>query len=382
MANIDSTDSFSDPSDFDLFETDLFPGPHLDSSSSSSAINLLQDEKSDALSDFSSDDSWSPRQVVNPIAHVLLAGALLPGLSPLHLLESHVYILERIFSYHLCAIWRDTLTPSPVPHIDSSAFQNQIARNEIYNDHDLNLAVCKVLTFDAFPPPSGLWCNMMPFIPSDPATLPAAFASYAPLIARCVDVMGYPHKVCYLTIDESSVIQNGPQRRAGIHTDGFLANKYPDEQSWFFWGGLQDIVAEGEEVESHRKDLLHGIILASSVANSCQIWPLKIPRRSSAVLTSGCDLDHVRGTLNEIATPISPGRNELFWMTDATPHESLPLQSGTVRQFFRIVTNDISAWWRQHSTPNPLGIEPECKIIEHSKFERDAYNFVSRESCM
>ena len=79
-------------------------------------------------------------------------------------------------------------------------------------------------------------------------------------------------------------------------------------------------------------------------------------------------------------------------MTDCTPHESLPLPKGTSRQFFRLVTSkesrhlkvlyrismlislfqQVSVWYADHSTPNPLGIEPpkNVVILRGSKFQR------------
>ena len=59
-------------------------------------------------------------------------------------------------------------------------------------------------------------------------------------------------------------------------------------------------------------------------------------------------------------------------MTDCTPHESLPLKAGTSRQYFRLVTSDVSVWYADHSTPNPLGIVPEeeVKIVHGNKFDR------------
>ena len=63
---------------------------------------------------------------------------------------------------------------------------------------------------------------------------------------------------------------------------------------------------------------------------------------------------------------------EVVWMTDCTPHESLPLKAGTSRQYFRLVTSDVSVWYADHSTPNPLGIVPEeeVKIVHGNKFDR------------
>jgi hypothetical protein len=55
-------------------------------------------------------------------------------------------------------------------------------------------------------------------------------------------------------------------------------------------------------------------------------------------------------------------------MTDATPHESVPLPPGTARSYFRLVTSDVGVWWARHSTPNPLGTPPGCPIREDDKF--------------
>jgi len=63
--------------------------------------------------------------------------------------------------------------------------------------------------------------------------------------------------------------------------------------------------------------------------------------------------------------------NEMYWLTDRTPHESLPLKTDTYRQFFRLVTSQLSAWFAEHSTANRSGTEPDpaiTKIIRGSKF--------------
>ena len=63
-----------------------------------------------------------------------------------------------------------------------------------------------------------------------------------------------------------------------------------------------------------------------------------------------------------------------------TPHESLPLQEAAQRQFFRIVTsqvfvfdnsyhskyfnNQVSLWYADHSTVNPLGVRPDPAVTQ------------------
>ena len=55
-------------------------------------------------------------------------------------------------------------------------------------------------------------------------------------------------------------------------------------------------------------------------------------------------------------------------MTDATPHESVPLPAGTARSYFRLVTADVGVWWAKHSTPNPLGTQPDAAVVHYDKF--------------
>ena len=62
-----------------------------------------------------------------------------------------------------------------------------------------------------------------------------------------------------------------------------------------------------------------------------------------------------------------------------TPHESLPLKEATFRQFFRIVTSNVSLWYKDHSTPNPLGVEPDPEVtrtVVGDKFSQDGVELV------
>eukprot|EP00040_Diaphanoeca_grandis_P029693 m.174360 g.174360 ORF g.174360 m.174360 type:complete len:89 (-) comp31765_c2_seq4:112-378(-) len=53
-------------------------------------------------------------------------------------------------------------------------------------------------------------------------------------------------------------------------------------------------------------------------------------------------------------------------------HESLPLETSQHRQFFRLVTSDVSVWYSQHSDENPLGIKADPKTtitLDNNKFQ-------------
>lgn len=69
-------------------------------------------------------------------------------------------------------------------------------------------------------------------------------------------------------------------------------------------------------------------------------------------------------------------KNHLYWITDRTPHESLPVQPPAddpdakyvYRQFIRIVVGRISVWYSKHNTPNPFGLQPDAPISDINKF--------------
>ena len=85
------------------------------------------------------------------------------------------------------------------------------------------------------------------------------------------------------------------------------------------------------------------------------------------------DIEHLRETLAGRETHLLP--DAIYWMTDRTPHESLPLQAGTLRQYFRLVTSKVSLWYAEHSTANPRVPLPQgVTLIEGNKFS--AYHTV------
>ncbi len=65
----------------------------------------------------------------------------------------------------------------------------------------------------------------------------------------------------------------------------------------------------------------------------------------------------------------------MYWITDRTPHESLPLTNGYMRQFFRLVVSSPETkytWLQDHSTQNELVTftpEDNVEIARGNKFE-------------
>lgn len=50
--------------------------------------------------------------------------------------------------------------------------------------------------------------------------------------------------------------------------------------------------------------------------------------------------------------------SHMYWMTDRTPHEQIPLQCGTYVQQFQLVTSKVDEWNLDEWTRNPLGVKP------------------------
>jgi hypothetical protein len=203
-----------------------------------------------------------------------------------------------------------------------------------------------------FPAPSGIMVNMMPFIMGRADSIPENMRGYLPLIFACGLEREQFGKIGYLTITESAVTAERPShRRPGIHTE-----KHPSIGWGGGWGGPEGPV-------HMRRD---GIYMASTVDRSCRAWHFHVDTPG----TMG-DCEHLRDLL-ECSAPVYMRSGDLFWMTDSCPHESLPLAPGTFRQYFRLVTHKVDLWYEKHSTANPLGVQPACKVIAGNKFQEVA----------
>mmetsp|Transcript_18155 Transcript_18155/g.49811 ORF Transcript_18155/g.49811 Transcript_18155/m.49811 type:complete len:349 (+) Transcript_18155:99-1145(+) len=222
----------------------------------------------------------------------------------------------------------------------------------------------------AFPPPQGININMMPFIPGKRASLPDEYSQYWPVIYSCEMRCADMDKVCYLTIMESYVEQGHSQRRPGLHVESPRVvlkeggRCFDQLHGWGFSMGLAQV---------------GGLYMGSNVTRSCQIWDCKLTEAEKVVGLLG-DVEHLRETLGQ-GTYMNAG--EIWWLTDTTPHESLPLEEGAYRQYFRLVTSSVGVWYAKHSTPNRLGVEPDpavTKIVTHDKFEEAGLSQAFREN--
>jgi len=242
-----------------------------------------------------------------------------------------------------------------------------------------------------FPKHTGININMMPFIlheEFEKCRLPKhLFAYWRQIISNCIfdddDNIG---KVCYLTIHESKVKKRCTQRRPGIHTErpgslhlrGEVITDVDKGQGNSLIQHNKTYHCWGMGISSYNKDsfkIRGGIFMASNVADSCRVWDCQI--MDDTCIGHLGDIEHLTSLLpeSEVMEP-----NCLYWITDRTPHESLPLKKKTYRQFFRLVTSQVSLWFEDHSTKNPLGVVPDpniTKIVKGSKFNKGEAYIVS-----
>ena len=209
---------------------------------------------------------------------------------------------------------------------------------------------CAVVNKCHFPKSTNININMMPFILGDKNSLPTNLHPYWDMISDCQIEEQHLEKVCYLTINESLVKKGQSQRRQGVHIElpGSIRGG---------WGGGWGAVVDN--ITGQRKD---GIYMASNVDASCKIWDTQISHENTG------DLGEV--LTSHLGKEENMKANDIWWMTDTTPHQALPQLKTQMRQFFRVVTSNVSHWYSMHSTANPLGIKPgqNTMILDHNKF--------------
>ncbi len=249
-----------------------------------------------------------------------------------------------------------------------------------------------------FPKPTGIEINMMPFVmvkDFSKALLPSNLEGYFQnIIQHCLLEDDQIGKIGYLTIQESFVQKDTSQRRPGIHTEKpgvvrfQMKTEVDDTQraASSTNGQMKDSVKIGDgdtflkrfpirwgRGELKRPRVKGGIFMASNVGSSCKMYNCRI--MNDQIIGEHGDIEHLKECLpeGEILQ-----ENCLYWFTDRTPHESLPLNEDTNRQFIRVVTSDVSVWFEDHSTKNPLGVVPDPKktrIVKGSKFDKSGVVF-------
>ena len=365
----------------------------------------------------SASDSEEMRLVSNPVLKIFLEG-LYDENCNLSKLRGCPYIVMRIWR-EVRNFWSEKITLPPIKDEDfiksgnGIRYQHEVLDvcKESFKSETYFAPLCLGMGYDegekySFPAPTDININMMPFIVGEDfedCKLPDYLENYWDLIYSCLRPQHMRHhwhlwpsskipsdigKVYYLTIQESWVEPGNSQRRPGLHVDSPGSVKINGEDTkasgldlkgdgkskryrghgWGF-GCAHSVGGQNEEFEDWRLNkyvMQGGIYVASSISGSSRAWNCGID--PSAVGPLG-DIEHLRFLLPGTGEVLDPG--QLYWITDRTPHESLPLKERTYRQFFRLVTADVSLWYKDHSTANPLGVEPDpgiTKIVVGNKF--------------
>ena len=230
-----------------------------------------------------------------------------------------------------------------------------------------------------FPEPTGIEVNMLPFDLFDTVrTLPRYLHGYRGMIDTCRSRIRYRKGTCiaFLTIHESEVKAGETQRRPGIHIESpvvNLGNSHDRRYVNLSWG-------EGAFLSS----IHEGIFMANNVDNSCEVWNMKVKDSSKLIQSPSQPLDFLAPAMDEVIqaweSPFIYGvadhvvqgtrpyrqklkANELWWITDETPHCSLPVEDDCQRSFFRLVVGPVGIRWTEDCTPNNLVDLPEDMII-------------------
>eukprot|EP00580_Thalassiosira_gravida_P014288 CAMPEP_0201680952 /NCGR_PEP_ID=MMETSP0494-20130426/50860_1 /ASSEMBLY_ACC=CAM_ASM_000839 /TAXON_ID=420259 /ORGANISM="Thalassiosira gravida, Strain GMp14c1" /LENGTH=451 /DNA_ID=CAMNT_0048164683 /DNA_START=1011 /DNA_END=2366 /DNA_ORIENTATION=- len=246
-----------------------------------------------------------------------------------------------------------------------------------------------------FPEPTGQNVNMMPFIFGDKDSLPTYLQYYFPLIERCPYMKDDIGKVGYLTVHESYVDVGKAQRREGLHiespgtfadgenapsfTPGMMLERHKEEKDCTL--NPPGTFADGENAPSFTPGIEHhwgsgcfygpdkydgGIFMASSVADTSEVWDALVDNRVPGIVDRHGGCEHLRHLIGQ-GTKLRAG--ELVWMTDCTPHEALPQKESGHRHFFRVVTPCVSHWYADHSTCNPkVPLPSNVTVVEGDKF--------------
>ena len=229
---------------------------------------------------------------------------------------------------------------------------------------------------NVFPKPCGISINMMPFVSGghhfEEFKLPSILRPYIDILRSCN--LAVPHnyqgkrKIFYLTIQEGWVEPNESQRRAGIFTEKtgcILVKGYGKLSPMNGGGNYTDRLMVVDGFVNRSCDREGGIFIGSSVKNG-YLWNCKVGQS----VKDGIDIIDKYGSCEHLEEflprdeKVEMEANTLYWITDRTPQEWLPLKEKTYCQFFKVVSDNVSLWFADHSTPNPYGVLPDPNITK------------------
>ncbi len=282
---------------------------------------------------------------LNPIARVILQG-LYDRNSELSKLKGLWLVLKKIWE-NITDFWRANIGTNFYPSTISD-FPN--FRHKIMSPPIATSICVKELKF---PVPTGIRISMMPFVMNNSdfktCRLPDYLKDYwKNVISQCYIRKERVGKIGYLTIHESFAPASNLRRGPGIPTEipgPVRIHKF--RRCGFSIYEHMNRIRESQEKEN-------GIYIASNASDSCKIYKCLI--MDVSLIGEAGDVEHLREYLpNEFKTM----KDNLYWLTERTPYELLPLKDSTDRQFFGLVTGEVSIWHEDHWTKNPLGVVPD-----------------------
>jgi hypothetical protein len=125
-----------------------------------------------------------------------------------------------------------------------------------------------------------------------------------------------------------------------------------------------------------KEQFVGGIFMVSNESDSCAIWNCRVHDPRGDIIGPHGNLERMRPLLGPPDLLLQAG--EMVWITDKTPHESLPLRASAHRQYFRLVVGEVTAWFEEHSTANPLCELPATvRLVKGNKFALYPANLLS-----
>ena len=237
-----------------------------------------------------------------------------------------------------------------------------------------------------FPKPRDLDINMMPVKLFDDSTWPVNCKPYMRVL-RSHCPMAYAYLTTYLTVQECLVPVGSCQRREGLHIErpgrcgeARVVQKPSLDDHEKYYNSEYHGICWGLGYCDYGLDLpVDGIYFASNIADSSRVF--------DALIVSPENVTDKHGGIEPMRPYLGEGHklkaNELCWITDRTPHETLPVQAPeddptathVYRQFVRLVAGKISVWHSKHNTPNPTGLQPDAPISDEDKFSEPSKSF-------
>ncbi len=176
-----------------------------------------------------------------------------------------------------------------------------------------------------FPGFSGKRCLMMPYIQGDPESVPQRFREGYQDILETIFIEDGERG--FLTIDESPVKGGTPHRGARARHERAIHTEAGRRAGAYAWGwGISYAVALDEDVQ---------VLIANNIDNTCALWD-----SWHIETTRDGDIGHLaKNYPYKDAVMMKAG--EVFQIGILTPHESLPIEKSTNRQFFRILGSGV-----------------------------------------